>query len=147
MPAQTSIPLAFHTDDPDRLKSELERLVSVLATYFAGITGKPHAALVQRRLEKRPLNDATAAFGFITPVSLSKSTDVLRISLPRPDPRNAGLMLAIRRDSTTGTVKLSAPDCLVNGFEIVDLVGDVAMTPIWFDGENYYGPPGALWGT
>ena len=147
MPAQTSIPLAFHTDDPDRLKSELERLVSVLTTYFAGITGKPHAALVQRRLQKRPLNDTTAAFGYITPVSLVNSTDVLRISLPRPDPRNAGLMLAISRDSTAGTVELSAPNCLVNGFEIAELMGDIAMTPIWFSGANYFAPPGTLWGT
>ena len=146
MAAQTSIPLAFHTDDPEALKRELERMASVLTTYFASITGQPHAALVQRRLQKRPINDQAAAFGYITPVSLAKATDILPVSLPRPDPRNAGLMLAIRRDSALGTVKLSSPGCLVNGFSIAELSSEVAMTPIWFDGENYYAPPGALWG-
>lgn len=146
MAAQTSIPLAFTTDDPEALKRELERLAAALTTYFAGITGQPHAALVQRRLQLRPLNDRTAAFGYITPVSLSKSTDVLPISLPPPDPKNTGLMLAVRRKSTLGTVKLSSPGCLINGFSSVELSGEVALTPIWFDDGNYYAPPGAVWG-
>jgi hypothetical protein len=147
MAAQSGIPLTFHTDDPSALKRELERLAASLAAYFGGLTGNQHAAVVQRRLTKRRLNDTTAAFGQITPVSLSKTTDILRISAPPPDPRNAGLLFVVRRDSEIGTIKLSSPGCLVNGFSLVELSSDVGFVWVLFDGENYYTEPGAAWGT
>lgn len=146
MAAQTDIPLSFTTDDPVVLKRELERLASSLTGYFGGLTGQQHAAVVQRRLTNRRLNDTTAAFGQITPVSLANAAAVLRVSLPRADPRNAGLLLVIRRDTTLGTIYLSAPGCLVNGFAIVEVSAEIAATTLIFDGENYYAPPGSVWG-
>lgn len=142
MPAQASIPLTFNTEDPRELKRELERMASVLYAYFATLTGQPHAAIVQRRLTERPLNDTTAAFGYVTPVTLPNSTDVLRISLPPKDPRNSGLLLAVSRSTTTGRIFLSAPGCLVNGLTIVELGNAIGFYPVWFIGGNYYLPPG-----
>ena len=147
MSARQGFPLSFTVDDPVRLKSDLDRLGAFLATYFSSLTGPVEQAQVQRRLQKLPLNSARAAFGFITPVSLSNATDVLRIALPRPDVRNAGLLLAISRSRTEGTIKLSAPGCTVNGFDFVELVNDIAFTWVMFDGENYLTTPGAAWGT
>jgi hypothetical protein len=146
MGAQTDLPSTFHTDDPAMLKRELERVTSSLEAYLGGITGHPHAAVVQRRFTKRPLNDTKAAFWQITPVALVNSTDVHRISLPRPDPRNAGLVVAILRKSAAGTINLSAPDATVNGFAMVELSAAVGMYIGWFDGEDYYFPPGNVWG-
>jgi hypothetical protein len=146
MAAQTSLPLTFNTDDPAALKRELERMAAALSTYFSGLTGQQHAAVVQRRLTKRPLNDTKAVFGEITPVTLARATDVLVISLPRPDVRNAGLYCVILRTTTIGTIKLSAPGCLVNGFSVVEVSSDAGFVWVLFDGENYYTEPGAAWG-
>lgn len=142
MAAQTDLPTTFHTDDPAMLKRELERMASSLAAYFSGFTGHPHAGVVQRRFTKRKLNDTTAAFWEITPVSLPTDDHELRISLPRPDPRNAGLMAIISRDTPTGLVYLSAPGCNVNGLVLAQLVNDVGFVWVLFDGQNYYTNPG-----
>ena len=147
MAAQTSIPLTFDTSDPEALKRELERTAAALAAYFATLTGQPHATVVQRRLTKRPLNDASAAFWQITPVALANASDIHRISLPRPDPRMAGMPCVILRKGTLGTIKVSAPGCLINGFTLVEQVNDAGLVAYTFDGENYYTEPGATWGT
>lgn len=146
MAAQNGIPLTWNVENPVQLKRDLDRLSSVLAAYHATLTGQPHAAQVQARLQMLPLNTPKASFGFITPVSLAKTTDVLNIALPRPDPRNAGLIFAIRRSSTVGTIILSAAGCLANGFTDVELSSEIACTVGLFDGENYYFPPGSVWG-
>ncbi len=148
MAAQVSIPLTY-PEDPKLLRRELERQAASLSTYFSGITGQAHAGVVARRYVKRKVNDTTAAFWQITPVSLPNTTDVLDISLPRPDVRNAGLELVIIRQTTTGTVNLSSPGCTVNGVTIATLVNDLGFYPVMFDGENYYTLPGATnteWG-
>ena len=146
MAAQTDIPLVYTTDDPEALKRELGRLAAALATYHAGVTGQAHAGVVQRRFTKRPINDPKAAFWQITPVSLSSADAVHKIALPPPDVRNAGLVLAVLRKTALGTISLSSPGCLINGFTTVELVSAIACTWVTFDGEDYYGPPGALWG-
>ena len=142
---QAPIPLSFNTSDPVSLKRDLERMASVLQSYFALLTGAPHASLVQRRLFPRPLNSTTAAFGYFTPVSLPNDTDILNIRLPKPNPQNAGLLLAIRRDTTTGIIHLSAPDCTVNGSDRVELVAEKCFVWVFFDGSDYFTGPGATW--
>lgn len=137
------IPLTFHPEQPEQFKRELDTLASSLQAYFATLTGQQHAAVVQRRLQELPLNSPKAAFGFVTPVTLPNSTDVLDIALPPPNPQNGGLMLAISRSTTNGTIHLSSPGCLVNGDTIATLANDVAIYPAWFIGGNYYLPPGS----
>lgn len=144
MAAQTSIPLSL-PEDPERMRSELVRALTTISAYFSTLTGQPHAAVVQPRLKKRAVNDPAAAFGFITPVSLPNETDSLDVKLPRPDPRNAGLWLLVRRDTTTGVIRLSAPGCFVNGSKRVELVAEKCAVPVFFDGENYFTPPAATW--
>lgn len=146
MSARQGFPVSFAVDDPVRLKNDLDRLGSWLTAYTASLTGPAQQTQVAPRLQKLGLNSTRAAFGFITPVSLVKSTDKLAIALPQPDPRNAGLILYISRTSTAGTVTLSSPRCTVNGFGSVELSNEIAATPIMFDGENYLAPPGAVWG-
>lgn len=143
MAAQSSIPLTFDTGNPEALKRELERLVAVLTTYFGQITGQPHGQVVRPRLRSLPLNSAKAAFGFITPVTLPNTTDVLDISLPPPDPRNDGLTLHVVRTTVTGTIHLSAPRCLVNGQAIATLVNSVGFFDVLFQNGNYYTGPDA----
>ena len=142
MGAQSSIPLTYDTENPEALKRELERLSSSLTAYFGGLTGSPHAAVVQPRLRALPLNTPKAAFGFITPVALPNTDDVLDIALPRPDPRNGGLSLVVTRSATTGTIHLSAPGCLVNGVALATLVNSIGFYEVLFDGTNYYTAPG-----
>lgn len=139
------IPLTFHPDNPELFKREMDTLASSLQAYFATLTGPQHAATVQRRMQSLPLNSTKAAFGFWTPVSLVNDSDVHTISLPPPDPRNAGLVAAVVRKATPGTIKLSAPDALVNGFEVVELPNAVGRYELLFDGENYYADGGATW--
>lgn len=146
MSARQGFPISFTVNDPVRLKTDLDRLGSWLSAYTASLTGPPQQTQVAPRLQKLSLNSQRAAFGFITPVTLVKSTDVLPIALPPPDPRNAGLVLYISRTSTAGTITLAAPRCKVNGFDSVELSNEIAATPIMFDGENYLAPPGAVWG-
>lgn len=146
MSSRQGFPLSFTVDDPVRLKTDLDRLVTFLQAYFASLTGPAQQVQVAPRLRKLGLNAERAAFGFITPVNLPKSTDALSIALPPPDPRNAGLIAYVSRSTTTGTIKLSSPGCLVNGFTSVELSNEIAATPVLFDGENYLAPPGAVWG-
>jgi hypothetical protein len=142
MAAQSAIPLSFDTEDPEALKRDLERLSSGLSAYLGGITGQPHAAVVQPRLRSLPLNSTKAAFGFITPVALPNTDDVLNISLPRPEARNGGLSCIVARSTTTGTIHLSAPGSLVNGVSIATLVNSIGFYELLFDGQNYYTAPG-----
>ncbi len=141
MAAQVSIPLSLPRD-PEAQRRELERMTAALSTYFAGFTGQPHAGTVARRYKKRPLNDTKAAFWEITPVALPNSTDELVIALPPPDPRNAGLKLIVARQTTTGTIVLSAAGCLINGQKTVEVVNELGFVEGLFDGENYLTPPG-----
>lgn len=145
MSAQARIPLTFDTADPARLKTALERQAASLESYHQALTGPQQATVVQRRLQKGTLNGTSCAFGFWTPVALVNETDVLRISLPRRDPRNSGLQTAVLRQATAGTIKLSATDALVNGFEMVEIPNAVGFYMLWFDGENYYADGGATW--
>lgn len=146
MSARQGFPLSFTVDNPVRLKTDLDRLVTWLAAYAASLTGPIQQVQVAPRLRKLPLNSTRASFGFITPVNLSNAADVLPIALPRPDPQNAGLIAYVSRSTTTGTIALSSPGCLVNGFDSVELSNEIAATPFLFDGENYLAPPGAVWG-
>lgn len=146
MSARQGFPLSFTTDDPARLRTELVQLATFLQAYFASLTGPIQQVQVAPRLRKLSLNSTRAAFGFITPVTLVNSTDVLNIALPPPDPRNAGLILYISRSTAAGTINLASPGCTVNGFDSVELAASVAATPILFDGANYLAPPGAVWG-
>ena len=139
------IPLTFHPENPELFKREMDTLASSLQAYFATLTGPQHAAAVQRRFQALPLNSTKAAFGFWTPVSLVNESDVHRISLPPPDPRNAGLSTAVIRLATAGTIKLSAPDALVNGFAMVEVPNAVGFYQLWLDGENYYADGGSTW--
>lgn len=145
MSAQARIPLTFNTGDPARLKADLERQAATLESYHQALTGPQQATVVQRRLQKGTLNGTYCAFGFWTPVALVNASDVLRISLPRKDPRNSGLPTAVLRQTTAGTIKVSAPDALVNGFAMVEIPNAIGFYMLWFDGENYYADGGATW--
>ncbi len=142
MAAQTDIPLRF-PEDPKAQRRELERMAASLTSYFAGITGHPHAGVVARRYTKRPQNDTKAAFWQMTPVALPGATDVHTVSLPPPDVRNAGLETIVIRQTTTGTIHLSGSGALVNGLPTATLVNDLGYYAVLFDGANYYTPPGS----
>lgn len=137
----SEIPLAFHTEDPIRLKQELESQAATLRPYFSAQTGRQSIAVVQKRFVNRPLNDTKAAFGEVCRVSLVDG-QVLKIALPPPDPANAGLLIGIRRKTAAGQVFLSSPGCTVNGLTIVRLTNAACFVLIEFDGEDYYTAPG-----
>ncbi len=142
MAAQADIPLRF-PEEPKAQRRELERMASSISTYFSGITGHPHAGVVPRRYTKRPLNDTKAAFWQMTPVSLPDDDAEHTVSLPPPDPRNAGLKTIVSRATTTGTVYLSAPHpSLINGQRVVALTNEISFVEVLFDGENYLTQPG-----
>jgi hypothetical protein len=141
MATQRSIPLAFHTDNPAALKRELEEMASVLAPYFSALSGAQHTSVVQKRFSNRPINSTTAAFGEVCRISLVEG-QVLKIALPPPDPRNAGLLIGIRRKTAEGQVFLSSPGCTVNGLDIAKLTSAPSFVLIEFDGEDYYTTPG-----
>lgn len=143
MAAQSSIPLSFQTDDPKVLKRELERLASALAAYFGQLTGQSHAQVVEPRLRTLPLNSPKAAFGFVTPVALPNAADSLDISLPPPNPQNEGLKAHVVRKTVTGTIRLSAPGCLVNDQTVATIASPVGWYPVLFQGGNYYTQAGA----
>ena len=48
--------------------------------------------------------------------------------------------------SPAGSILLSSPGCLVNGFASVELAAAVGWYEVRFDGENYFTAPGAAWG-
>jgi hypothetical protein len=141
MATQRAIPFAFHPENPEMLKRELEELSATLAPYFSALSGSQHAAIVQKRFVNRPVNSTTAAFGEVTRISLVEG-QVLKISLPRRDMRNAGLLIGIARATAPGNVFLSSPGCLVNGLDIARLTNAPSFVLVEFDGENYYTSPG-----
>lgn len=146
MNAQARIPLTFNVADPKRLRTDLERQSSTLEAYHATLTGPQQNAVLVRKPVKRRLNDTTAAFGEFTPIGLVNDTDVIRVSLPRPDPRNAGLTAYIVRRATPGTINVTSPGATINGFVMVEVAAAVGQYEFFFDGENYFTPPGAVWG-
>ena len=88
-----------------------ERQAATLESYHQALTGPQQATVVQRRLKKGPLNGTSCAFGFWTPVALVNASDVLRISLPRKDPRNSGLQTAVLRQATAGRNRRKTRPC------------------------------------
>lgn len=138
---QQDIPLAFHPDNPAELKRELERMAATLRPYFSALTGRQSSSVVQKRFVNRPINSPVAAFGEVSRVSLVEG-QILKISLPPPDIRNAGLLIGFRRSSSTGNVFLSSPGCTVNGLDIARLTNAICFVLVEFDGENYYTTPG-----
>lgn len=146
MAAQSRIPLTFNVSDPKRLRTDLERQSATLEEYHATLTGPQQNAVLVRKPVKRRLNDTTAAFGEFTPVGLVNDTDVITVSLPRPDPRNAGLRAYIVRRATPGTIRVTSPGATINGFGAVELAASVGLYVFFFDGEHYFTPPGAVWG-
>ena len=142
MATQQDIPLSFDTSDPVKLRQDLERMAATLRPYFGALTGRQSAAVVQKRLVNRPVNDPVAVFGEVCRVALVEG-QILKIALPRPDPANAGLLIGIRRSTQTGNVFLSSPNCTINGLDIARLTNAISFTLIEFDGENYYSTPGS----
>ena len=143
MATQQDIPLAFHPENPVELRQELERLAATLRPYFSALTGRQAATVVLKRFVNRPVNDTTAAFGEVSRVALVEGQS-LRIALPRPDPQNAGLLIGVRRSTTTGNVFLSAPGCTINGLTVGRLINEPSLVLVEFDGENYYATPGGV---
>lgn len=141
MSTQQDIPLSFRTDDPRMLREDLERQAAILRPYFSVLSGRQSAAIVQKRFVNRPVNDTKAAFGEVCRVALVDG-QVLKIEFPPPDPRNAGLLIGIRRKTATGQVFLAAPECTVNGLDIARLTSAPSFVLIEFDGEDYYTSPG-----
>jgi len=141
MATQQDIPLAWHPEDPQQLKRELEGMSATLRPYFTALTGRQFSSVVQKRFVNRPINDPVAAFGEVSRVSLVEG-QILKIALPRPDPRNAGLLIGVRRKTAGGNVFLSAPGCTVNGLDIARLTSAPSFVLIEFDGEDYYTTPG-----
>lgn len=141
MATQQGIPLAFHPEDPEQLKRELELLASTLAPYFSALTGRQNAAVVQKRFVNRPMNDPVAAFGEVTRISLIDG-QVLKVSLPPPNPANAGLLIGFSRETGTGHVYLSSPGCTVNGLTIARLTSAPSFVLVEFNGSNYVTSPG-----
>lgn len=141
MAAQQDIPLAYHPEDPEQLKRELERLASTLAPYFSALTGRQSAAVVQKRFVNRPLNSDVAVFGEVSRFSLAEG-QVIRLKLPPPSPANAGLLIGIRRASSSGHIYMSSPGCKVNNETTARLTSAPSFVLVEFDGENYYTTPG-----
>lgn len=143
MRSVAEIPLSFRTEDPKMLREDLERQATILRPYFGSLTGAQHTAVVQKRFLNRPINDAKAVFGEVCRVSLVEG-QVLKIALPPPDPKNAGLLIGVRRKTSAGQAFLSAPGCLVSGFSVGKLTSAVCFVLIEFDGEDYYASPGGI---
>lgn len=141
MRPQNEIPASFRTDDPKMLREDLDRMATTLRPYFSSLSGRQSASIVQKRFVNRPINDTKAVFGEVCRPSLVEG-QVLKITLPPPDPANAGLLIGIRRKTSTGQVYLSAPGCLVNGMTIARLTSAPSFVLIEFDGEDYYTTPG-----
>jgi hypothetical protein len=144
MRTDAEIPLSFPTDDPVRLRESLERMSATLRPYFSALTGKQNTAVVQKRFVNRPLNDTKAAFGEVCRFSLVEG-QIIKVSLPPPDPANAGLLIGVRRKTSFGQVFFSSPGCLIGGFTIGRLTSAAgSFTLIEFDGEDYYASPGGI---
>ena len=146
MAAPLSIPLTFRdVENPDMLREDLERLAAAVYAYSQGLTGQQHAAVVQRRLIMGTTGAEKVSFGEVAIVSLTDGA-VLNIQLPRPDIRNAGLLIGVRREATTGTIHLSSPGALVNGYSSVAVINEIGLVLGMFDGADYYFPPGTVSG-
>ncbi len=141
MATQQDIPLAFHPENPEMFKREIETMAAILRPYFSALTGRQSATVVQKRFVNRPINDDVAAFGEVSRFSLVDG-QVVKLKLPPPDVRNAGLLIGIRRATAAGHVYMSSPGCTVNGETIARLTSAPSFVIVEFDGENYYTTPG-----
>jgi hypothetical protein len=141
MATQQDIPLAYHPENPEQLKRELERLASTLRPYLSVLTGRQNTTVVQKRFVNRPINNDVAVFGEVSRFSLVDD-QVVKLKLPAPDPANAGLLIGIRRATADGNVYMSSPGATINGLSIARLTSAPSFVLVEFDGENYYTTPG-----
>ena len=103
MPATISIPLTFTTDDPARLRADLERFAQAVDLYTRGA-----AELFAPRLKAiAQLNPTSLSFGMVGRVNLIDG-DTLNIALPRANAKDIGRRCGVLRASGTGIVVLHA---------------------------------------
>lgn len=133
MPSPINLPKVFNTDDPARLKSDLERLVQETERYFRSLDDKytidPTAG---------KLNDPTLAIGRMTLVSLSNGQTGI-FSLPPPDVKNIGKVCIVARLSTLGDafVVANGQGILVNGSVRYKLPAELHFVEFLYNGSGW----------
>jgi hypothetical protein len=136
MPSPVNLPKTFATDDPKKLKTELERLSQELDKYVRGLSDT-----VQFVPAVVGPNPTSLAFGQIAQVNVTDGSTLV-MKLPRPDPTKVGKRCGVRRASTTGEVLIYAVGCLVGGAERYRMANDIHYVEFLYDGDYYPSKPG-----
>lgn len=120
MPAAIDIPQRFTTEDPGRLKTELERLSAALDVFTRGL------ATEIKRVEIPDINQSAPAlsYGQIRRLPTVNDGDTLNIALPRANAKDIGRRCGVLRASGTGIVVLHAAVGTVAGVTTYTVCSD-----------------------
>lgn len=131
-----NIPLRYRTGKPEELANDLGRLASEIVAWSRSLPSErdslPEVASVI-------VTGGTLSYGRMTRVA-PQDPDWFVLSLPVPNPRDAGRAIQVARLTALGGVEVvtSAPGCTVNGLERLMLLGGIGITTITTDGVNFF---------
>lgn len=131
MPSPINLPKVFNTDDPKRLRSDLERLVQETEKYLRGLDDK-YAQIPT----SAPINNPVLAVDRMSVVSVPDGL-VLNMVLPQPNTKNIGKKCTVARLSTSGDVAVYASGCLISGRTRYRLAAEVHFVEFIYDGAGW----------
>jgi hypothetical protein len=131
MAANFDIPLSYPSADPT-LSRALERFANSVKSYIDQAP-RSFAPLML----PQGATGAVLAFGTALRTA-TNSGDTLTVTLPRVDTRDGGKTCGIYRTTATGSITVTAPNCLVDGAASLTLPTTLALYEFYFDGSNYY---------
>lgn len=133
MPSAIDIPQRFTTEDPARLKSELERMAQALDLF----TRQGLELYAPRYTALPSINPTALVVGRVARVNLIDG-DLLRLQMPPPDRKNFGKKCAILRETTTGNVLIFGGPALVGGADRYQLANDIHFVEFLLDDGDWY---------
>jgi hypothetical protein len=79
----------------------------------------------------------TLSFDHVTRVNLQAGA-ALTLLLPQPDVKNGNRTLFVKRETSTGTVKIRCVGCTLNGRASQSLPALPGLYGVFFDSANYF---------
>ena len=133
MPAQLAIPLRFDVKDPEKLRSDLERLAQALDVWTRGAS----EIFAPRLTAIATVNPTSLSFGMVGRFNLIDGDEV-NVQLPPPERKNFGKRCAMLRETMPGIIRIRAPDALIGGDDVYQMANDIHIVEFVLDDGDWY---------